>query len=199
MIFIGADLSVRRSAFVLLNDGGVHLSTLLFGTGVGKETKKLNSVDFLCAFHNFVSSILVTYKVLGDKSGDDLVIAVEDYAFTQSENKGSHRLHEVGGVFRLAVGENISAVSGFITVPQGSLKRFVTGKGNSPKLEVFKQVLLEWDNTIKTDDEADAYGLAKLARLVWRVHKGIDDDNSKLRRDCAAKLIEDGRVLFWGD
>lgn len=64
---------------------------------------------------------------------------------------------ELGTVVRLML--NACAVH-WVVVPPSSLKKFVTGKGNSPKSVMIAEVYKRWGYETSSDDMADAYGLA---------------------------------------
>lgn len=51
-----------------------------------------------------------------------------------------------------------------LQVPPASLKKFVTGKGNSGKSEMLLQVYRRWGVEFSDDNAADSYGLARIAR-----------------------------------
>jgi hypothetical protein len=72
-------------------------------------------------------------------------------------------LGELGGVTRLAL-YNLKIP--YVLVPPATLKKFITGKGNSPKnimlKEIFKRFAMDFDD----DNVADAYSLAQLGRAI---------------------------------
>lgn len=47
-----------------------------------------------------------------------------------------------------------------------ALKKFVTGKGTAPKSMMLMHVYRQWGHQFPDDDQADAYGLAKIAAAV---------------------------------
>lgn len=91
----------------------------------------------------------------------DLVV-IEGYSFG-SKGRGVFQLAEWGGVLRLALYE-----SGFRTleVPPTSLKKYVTGKGNSPKEQMILGAYKKFGVEFASNDECDAYCLARLGRDV---------------------------------
>jgi len=73
----------------------------------------------------------------------------------------------------------------YILIPPTSLKKFVTGKGNSAKdllrLEAYKR----WGVEAKTDDEIDAYGLA----MMGAAFKGYDLEMPEVNMTALKKDI----------
>ena len=48
-------------------------------------------------------------------------------------------------------------------IAPGTLKKFVTGKGNAKKDLMLLKVYKKWGEEFEVDDLADAYGLARMA------------------------------------
>ena len=86
---------------------------------------------------------------------------VEGYAHAAKWKAAS--LGELGGVVR----DRIVGLSDVTAeVPPTVLKKFVVGKGNANKLAVVQKVAKRFNREFKTDDMADAFGLAWLAGAV---------------------------------
>lgn len=66
-----------------------------------------------------------------------------------------------------------------------SLKKFVTGKGNSAKNEMLLAVYKKWGVEFHNDNEADAYGLARMAEYL---DCGVPSTAPKYERDTIAAL-----------
>ncbi len=81
----------------------------------------------------------------------DLII-IEGYSFGSS-GRGTLSLAEFGGILRK---ELIDAGHRVIEISPTSLKKYITGKGNSSKLEVVSALIRCTDAAYKTDDEYDA-------------------------------------------
>lgn len=121
------------------------------------------------------------YKSLADKVfqfisyADPELILIEGYAFMA---KGSSvvTLGEFGGVLRYFLLQHGAPV---VEVPPTTLKKFVTGKGNSSKLEVTSKLSSKYQTEFKTDNHADAFGLAQLGRCVL----GYLEPTNKAERD----------------
>jgi len=61
----------------------------------------------------------------------------------------------------------------FINVPPTSLKKFVTGKGNCRKDMIMLHVFKRWNFEPKTDNIADAFGLAMFGGALYEVLKDM--------------------------
>lgn len=91
-------------------------------------------------------------------NGADLVV-IEGYAFARSNQ--AHQLGELGGVLRMMFYE---AGIRYIEVAPSAVKKFATGKGNASKEAVAVGVYKRWGKEFKTNDEADAFVLAKIGQ-----------------------------------
>lgn len=89
-------------------------------------------------------------------------VAVEGYAYGM-RGQAVYQLAGLGEIVRLTLAENGFDV---VEVPPASLKQFVTGKGNAKKEHMILEVYKRWGVECKTSDEADAYGLAQMARAL---------------------------------
>lgn len=186
MIFCGADLSLKRSALVFIDENGDYVRTSTFGKAEEKKLKSVPEGEFLKLFWNWVCS-----QIEGESDG--VMIALEHYAMTQKDNVGAHRLHELGGIFKCA-----AAFSGVIIVLvyPGTLKKFVTGGGHADKLKVFKRIVLEFNENVETDDEADATGLAVFMYMAWCRFCGMSTGEPKFRIDVVDKYLKENGALF---
>lgn len=92
-------------------------------------------------------------------------VAIEGYAPGAKFNR--ELLGELGGITRLAVHDALHEVCPPpLIVPPTSLKKFATGKGNIPKDNVLMAVYKKWGAEFQSNDLADAYTLARIARAA---------------------------------
>jgi crossover junction endodeoxyribonuclease RuvC len=87
---------------------------------------------------------------------------IEGYSFG---SKGSSviTLGEFGGILRNSI---VGIADVTVEVPPTVLKKFITGKGNAKKLDVVSTLSAKYGFTFKSDNHADAFGLAQLGRAV---------------------------------
>ncbi len=102
--------------------------------------------------------IEVRDRVLGLVEGADLV-AIEGYAFARPNQ--AHQIGELGGVLRAMLFEHGFSI---LEVAPSAVKKFATGKGNATKEKVAVGVYKRWGQEFRTNDEADAFVLAKIGQ-----------------------------------
>lgn len=112
------------------------------------------------------------------------VIVMENYGFANQHTLVT--LVEIGTVVRYFIRQ---MGFGLVLVAPNSLKKFVTGSGNSPKDKIMLEVFKNWGHDPKTNNTADAYGLA----LVGLAYKGKLKVNAKQKE--VLKMIEKGAPL----
>lgn len=83
---------------------------------------------------------------------------VEDYAYSRG-GTGTHITIEWGGILRWTLW---SAGVRYATIAPSTLKKYTTGHGNADKNLMLKEVWKRWNFDAKSDDDADAYSLARL-------------------------------------
>lgn len=107
------------------------------------------------------------------------VVAVEGYSFGSPGR--AHAAGELGGVIRVLLYELLGPGRVYL-VPPSTLKKFVTGKGNSKKNEILKAVFQKWGEDFSDDNLADAYGLLRFAQAI---HAGQGEH--KYETECLEK------------
>jgi Holliday junction resolvasome RuvABC endonuclease subunit len=92
-------------------------------------------------------------------------VAVEGYSPGSKFNR--EILGELGGIVRLAVHDVFGDAAGaLLVVPPSAVKKFATGKGNAPKDNVLLAVYKKWEIEFDSNDLADAYTVARVARAM---------------------------------
>lgn len=96
------------------------------------------------------------------------LIVMEGYAYSNHNTLAT--LVEIGTGLRLGL-----SYSGYPwhDCPPTTLKKFVCGKGNAKKEHVLLDVFKRWKVYLRTNDEADAFGLAMLGFALSRA-EGMD-------------------------
>ena len=97
----------------------------------------------------------------------DLVV-VEGFSFAGKFNNSFQ--YELGTVYRMMLYKHDIK---FVEVPPTTLKKFITGKGNSKKDLIILGVYKNWDFDPTDDNEADAYGLAQFGRGIIGEPTGV--------------------------
>ena len=143
---MGIDPSLTGTGIAVIKDGQLVAQTL--------APKKLRGVHRLKWFRFEFVKLLNMYE-------PDLC-AIEGYGFG-AKNSHAHSLGELGGVLKLQM---LDCMTDFLVVPPTSLKLFVTGKGNSPKTVMGKELYKRFDIDLDDDNQVDAAGLAMMA-MGW--------------------------------
>lgn len=123
-----------------------------------------------------VSSIVARVIELKDEYKPDLIIIEEMFV---GHTSSAIPLIQIGSILRYFLWQEGIR---YLDVPPTVLKKFVTGKGNSKKEEVMMHVLKQWGHESKTNNTADAVGLAMVGLSVLGV--GFN----KLQMEAVAKL-----------
>lgn len=152
MLVLGLDTSTKTGlALVDSAKNIVYTEQVQFKTLKGWER---------CAA--IISSIMAAHE----KYKPDLVV-MEGYGFANPHTLSI--LVEVGTIIRYFLWQNDIP---YLVVPPKSLKRFVLGKGVGDKKAMMAAVLQNWGHKAKTDDIADAIGLAMFGLCCGGVQFG---------------------------
>lgn len=156
-IGLGIDPSLTGTGLVSLNEEKIEKAILLKSKKNGDTPAlELQRID------NLVSEIRREAKdCFGDRDG---IVAIEGLAFMARNTTALVQLSALNYFIR----KEVSAITGkkFVIVAPSSLKKFVTGRGNAKKSEMFLEIYKRWGETFDDDNLADAFGLAKIAHAV---------------------------------
>lgn len=176
-MYLGVDQSLRSPGLAVVDGDG--------RPGVVKNLKNtLKGAERLALVRDGIMSLVRTYQ--------PEFAALEGYSINSINRPFD--LGEVGGIVRLTL---YDAGIPFIVVTPTQLKKFVTGSGAADKEKVQKWVREKWKIHLDQDDQADAFGLAQVARVYCthqskyrselEVVKTIEGDGSKLIGSTTAK------------
>lgn len=165
MKVMGLDLSLTSTGVVVLNAKETLCSMAL----KSKYKEAIRLLDIT----GQMDVVLDEYK--------PNVVVLEGYAFMA--NGRITGLAELVGVIRVLLEEKSYKP---LIVPPARVKKFACGKGNAKKDQVRLEVYKRWGFEAKTNDEVDAYVLARigLARL------GLDTNLTKAQREVIEGLKE---------
>lgn len=155
---MGLDPS-SHTGYVVLGDMG---DVAIVGTIHHKPTDERFS-----RYANYVDDVVDIINAYGV----DLVI-IEGYSFAGKFT--NYFQYELGASLRMVFHNNEVP---YIEVPPTSLKKFVTGKGNSAKNLMLLDVYKRWEFDTEDDNEADAYGLAQFGRAIIGKETGVPQVN----------------------
>ncbi len=176
-LIAGLDASLTGTALLIL---GAKTDKIFY-----KRTfvNKLTGPNRLAYLKHEILSALHYYKPELE------AVFLEDYGFSFRGN--DFMLAELGGILRLGITE--LEIPLYVIAP-ACLKLFVTGKGNSKKNIMLERVFRKYNigsETLKDDNQVDAYALAKLGMcyLNWKNNK------EKLQKKQVDSFKKIGEVL----
>ena len=107
-------------------------------------------------------------------------VVIEGYGYANRYSLVT--LVEIGTVIRYFV---LQTLGSYYEVPPSVLKKFVTGAGNANKNMMMMHVYKRWGWEFKSDDQADASGLACMGLA------GLNDiSTTKNQRDALDKMVK---------
>lgn len=165
---LGIDPSISATGLVLLEDSGTPTPKLVFEV----EVKAKPASQGIMRVHDIAMSVML---MIHEYKPDEIVI--EGYSLNTKNASSIIPLCELGGVLRM-----LMAIDGLRwRDPQaGKLKKFVAGKGNAPKDQMMMFVLKRWGHESKSNNTADAYGLACIGLAAHNRLPGITLDMRKV-------------------
>lgn len=157
---IGLDLSLTSTGAVVISPGGE------WGRGQGDPHTESMVIKSKFKGEARLEHLREQVMALVGFNQPDLIV-IEGYAFGRPNAMAP--LAELGGVIKHSL-----YVAGwpFIVVPPTRAKKFACGKGNAKKDEVRLGVYKRWGFEAPTNDEVDAYVLAR----IGLAYLGLDDD-----------------------
>lgn len=146
----------------------LHFPARKFGSGV----------DRLWVIHEALSAHLDAW--LGNAPIEH--VCMEGYSIG-SQHSRAHAAGELGAIVKLTLLGRLPIPACYPTiVPPSTLKKYVTGKGSSPKDVMIKEVYRKWGRDLNDNNAADAYGLSKLAQAI------VDGAELEYEKAAIAKL-----------
>ena len=145
--YCGLDLSLTGTGIVILNHDGslVHHDVLK------------NKFMGIPRLHFLKTSIINLMNFYRPK-----VICIENYSMGSRAGQ-AFSIGELGGVIKLGL-FNMDLTYNLVAPTQ--LKKFITGKGQCEKSMIILKVFKQWGWEPPDDNQADAYGLAQIARAL---------------------------------
>lgn len=161
MNYVGLDISMRSTGFVVIDHDGIVLRHEVIGK-TPKERPCMTieqRIRYYVEVGNTIRSAIVPF-------GEELDIGVEGYSM---HGKGDLTIApELGGIVRL----ELLGFGRIHEIPPAALKKFATGKGNAPKDSVMLNVYKRWGVDFGDNNLADAYVLARIALHLHQFDRG---------------------------
>ena len=109
----------------------------------------------------FIRDTVLNLSVAKANEPHPLVI-MEDLAFSRNDPSAQERAG-LAYLIRMAMFERGQR---YLLCAPTTLKKYVTGKGNSPKQVMLLEVYKRWDVSLTDDNIADAFGLMQIGRAL---------------------------------
>jgi crossover junction endodeoxyribonuclease RuvC len=165
MISLGIDLSTSKTGLVLLQASlgvpKVLAEKLIVGKGTGMAR---------------VRSVITEIMEFIHGNPHDCIV-IEGYSLNTKNSASIIPLVEIGGALRLMF--HLDGLK-WLDPRATELKKFVTGKGNSPKEIVMMNVLKRWGYEAQDNNMADAYGCACVGLAFRNKLQGATLEQRKL-------------------
>lgn len=167
---MGIDPSTTATGLALVREDGVCHPYLLKGNDKLKGMEK----------HKDMVTRIVQYV----EHWQPDIIVIEGYSLNMRNPTSVVPLVELGGLIRF-----MFHLDGRTwhdpRAPQ--LKKFVTGSGVAQKDMMMKEVLKRWGFDAKSNDEADAYGLARMGLVKLGHHVGATKEMIKIANEMVPR------------
>ena len=154
MKVMGLDLSLTGTGIVVLNyDGTVaeHMTV----------SSKLRDMERLAYIRSMVGTIVSKHN--------PSLTCIEGYSMGSRAGQLAS-IGELGGVIKLLLFRNDFR---YQTIAPTQVKKFVTGKGVGMKDEVMMHVYKRWGWTPGDNNQADAYGLSRIALALEEIDTNL--------------------------
>lgn len=165
-MYLGIDPSLTATGLAALGeDGGITLETVSSSPGLSEPrllSIKKRITDFV------------------DRHRPHIVV-IEALAFSRNDPSAQERaaLHYMLRCYLYRTNQR------FVCVAPSALKKFVTGKGNSEKSMMLREVFRRWKVVAADDNQADAAALAYIGAVL----AGGREAETTAQREVIAKLL----------
>lgn len=170
MRFVGIDPSTK-TGFVALNEDGEVLKAKEL-TGVGNKDPK---------------RMITLIDEIGDHLQEGDFIVIEGFAY-HAQGKGVSFQYGLGWGIRMALAKLRFQ---YIEATPAAVKKFATGKGNAKKDAMAVPIYKHWGFEHTSDNVRDAYVLAQIAKGIYYMLNGIDNNLTKYQEEVIKTILGD--------
>lgn len=156
----------------------------LSSTGIAFHLNGFENTSLISsAEKGFERVVRLSDNIVGNiKKTQPFIVVIEGLAL---QSRTGHAL-ERAGLWYLTVAKLLEYGYPIYQVAPSSLKKFVTGKGNSEKSLMIREVYRKWGAVLDNDNEADAYGLMRIGLCI----AGLAEPTNEAQRDALKKVSE---------
>ena len=153
IVSVGLDLSLTGTGIVVLTNGKLTRKELIRSKPVGdRPTDELQRIRKIVSD---IGGILSEY--------DPTVVCIEGLAFMARNTSALVQLAALNYMIRAIIFDR--AIPFYIVAPT-SLKKFITGKGNSDKNVMMMDIYRDYDLQFVEDNQADGFELAAVGAAL---------------------------------
>jgi crossover junction endodeoxyribonuclease RuvC len=186
--YAGLDISITSTGYCIIGE-----DRQIEANGVIESAPGNSDVVRFDRIGTEVVDVLGLYSVVG--------IAIESYAYSIRGKGNFSRIAELGGVVKNKIFRKLflSPPDTMVFVSPSTLKKYATGKGNTPKNLLNKHIYKKWDFDTDFDDIADAYVLARMCVDFFDTR--LDSDFScefKYEDDCMDAIAKQNNIKIGG-
>lgn len=167
--FVGLDLSLANTGFVVLDESG---SVLEYGSIKSKPMKDMTADEG--TMHRAIQiSTEVAEQLASVCTSLPILVGIEKTI--QSPNaETTLALAGLAMLVRKSLFERLAQVQHPLIIYPSSVKKFATGSGKDSKSQVGVCVLQKWGHAFGDDNIVDAFILAEMTRLWWLIQQAPD-------------------------
>lgn len=156
---IGIDLSLTGTGICILENEKIVDTKLIKSKKEGDTP-----TDEIIRMYSIVEEVVEEFLIYNSKEeiSVDLVL-LEGISYM---SKNTTALSQLSGLSYMVRSELFRNDIPFVIVAPSSLKKFITGKGNSPKDIIMMEIYKGWGETITDNNKADAFGLAMIGQYL---------------------------------
>lgn len=178
--FIGLDLSLTETGVSVIREDGTQVITYHLKTSRPRAGKRL---------HMIVAEIM---KHIHDHQ--PRALAIERIGANPKSQYTSLMIAELHGALKMELYRFAASAfrpNVYLVAPL-TLKKFITQNGRAQKSDIKMAILKKWDAEFGNDNEADAYGLARMAAQA----EGFLDTRLSYESECLAKIRESLNTIY---
>jgi crossover junction endodeoxyribonuclease RuvC len=169
-ISIGLDLSLCRTGISIIERDGVSKKEAIETSIVtSKPPEEKSYATEALRLLEIASSILKVEERFDFKKVKVLFV-LEGFAYLAHNTSAVFQLAGLSYLIRTSLAKRSIP---FVVVQPTTLKKFITGKGHSPKDIVMMDILRLYDRRIIDNNEADAFGLARIGMDLMQGSKKL--------------------------
>ena len=150
-IIMGIDPSLAETGYCIINENNKIVTDVIKSSPSGK-----NPIDELMRIKKIVNNIK---KIVCQHKPS--IVCIENMAFMARNTTSLIQLGALNFFIRMMVDD---LKIKFIMIAPCSLKKFITGKGNSPKDNMLLETYKRYGVSFSNNNLCDAFGLAKIGQ-----------------------------------